>query len=51
MGKSNEFDRDHKVDTKDVVTRTAPLGYLPVLFAAAAIVFAIVMAILWWWKR
>jgi len=51
MGKSQEFDRDHEADTKGVVTKTVPLGYLPIFFAAAAILFAIVVAILWLWKR
>jgi len=50
MRKSEEFDRDHKADTKDVVTKTGPLGYLPLFYALAAIVFVIVVAILWWWK-
>jgi hypothetical protein len=50
MGKSEQFDRDHKADTKDVVTRTVPLGYLPLLFAAGAILFALIATILWLWK-
>jgi len=50
MGKSEEFDRDQHADTKDVVTKTGPLGYLPILFAGAAILFALVAAILWLWR-
>jgi len=50
MKKSQEFDRDHEADTKGVITRTVPLGYLPLLFAVAAILFGLVAAILWWWK-
>jgi hypothetical protein len=51
MAKSDEFDRDEKPDTKEVTTRTGPLGYLPLLYIGAVIVFIIIIALLWWWQR
>jgi hypothetical protein len=49
--KSEEFERDQNPDVKEVVTRTGPLGYLPLLYAIAAVVFIIAIAILWWWRK
>lgn len=48
MGKSTQFDRDGDADVKKVVTKTGPLGYLPILYLAASLLFIIVVLFLWW---
>lgn len=47
MGKSTQFDRDGEADPKKVVTRTGPLGLVPIMYIIASIVF-LIMALLWW---
>lgn len=48
MGKSTEFDRDDDTDVKEVVGKTAPLGYLPILYLAASLLIILVVLFLWW---
>lgn len=52
MGKSQEFNRDDdgdvKRDVKNVVTKTGPLGYLPLLYLAMSLLFIIAVLFLWW---
>lgn len=52
MGRSQEFNRDSDGDVKDdvkkVVTKTAPLGYLPLLYLAMSLIFIIAVLFLWW---
>lgn len=47
MGKSREFDRDGEADPKKVITKTGPLGLVPIMYIVVSILF-IVAAILWW---
>ncbi|HET9479687.1 MAG TPA: hypothetical protein VFO72_10095 [Pyrinomonadaceae bacterium] len=48
MGKSTQFDRDDDADVKKVVSKTAPLGYLPILYVGVSLLFIIVVLFLWW---
>lgn len=48
MGRSEEFDRDGDADVKKVITKTAPLGYLPLLYLAMSLLFIIAVLFLWW---
>jgi hypothetical protein len=47
MGKSKEFNREGDADVKKVVTRTGPLGMIPVFYIALSLL--IVIAVLFWW--
>jgi hypothetical protein len=47
MGKSSEFDRDGDADVKKVVTRTRPLGLVPILYILVSILVLVGM-VLWW---
>ena len=47
MGKSEEFDREGDADVKKVVTKTATLGLLPIMYLAVAILM-IIGIVLWW---
>jgi len=47
MGKSEEFDRDGDPSVKKVVTRTGPLGLVPILYILVSIL-VLVMMVLWW---
>jgi hypothetical protein len=46
MRKSKEFDRDGDPDVKKVVTRTGPLGLVPVMYLILSLIF-IIAFILW----
>ena len=48
MKNSTEFDYDTKADTKDVVTKTGPLGLLPVFYVVISVLGIIALG-LWWW--
>jgi|GEM_PF-2909190 len=48
MGRSQEFNRDDDADVKEVVTKSAPLSYLPILYLAMALIFIIAVLFLWW---
>lgn len=52
MGRSQQFNRDSgddaKEDVRKVVTKTAPLGYLPLLYLAMSLIFIIAVLFLWW---
>jgi hypothetical protein len=48
MGRSEEFDRDGDGDVKKVVTKTAPLGYLPLLYLGMSLLFILAVLFLWW---
>lgn len=48
MGRSEEFNRDDDTDVKEVVTKTAPLGYLPLLYLGMSLLFIIAVLFLWW---
>ena len=48
MGKSEEFNRDSDADVKEVVTKTGPLGYLPLLYLAMSLLLIIAVLFLWW---
>lgn len=48
MGRSEEFNRDGDADVKKVVGKTAPLGYLPLLYLAMSLIFIIAVLFLWW---
>ena len=50
MRNSEEFDREGDADPKEVVTKTGPLGILPILYIGAAIVIIVAVAI-WWAAR
>ncbi|HKG46037.1 MAG TPA: hypothetical protein VKB02_04885 [Pyrinomonadaceae bacterium] len=47
MGKSEEFDRDGDPSVKKVVSRTGPLGLVPILYILVSIL-VLVMMVLWW---
>ena len=47
MGKSREFNRDGDTSVKKVVTRTGPLGLVPILYILVAILVLVGM-VLWW---
>ena len=47
MAKSSQFDRDGEADPKKVVTKTGPLGLLPIMYLVVSIIF-IIVALLWW---
>ena len=47
MGKSKEFDRDGDADVKKVVTRTGPLGLVPILYILVSL-FVLIGMVLWW---
>jgi hypothetical protein len=47
MPKSKEFDRDGAPEVKKVVTRTGPLGLVPLMYLIVALVF-IIGFIVWW---
>lgn len=47
MGKSKEFDRDGERDVKKVVTRTGPLGLLPIMYLVVSLLI-IFLVVLWW---
>ena len=47
MGKSEEFDRDGDASVEKVVTRTGPLGLVPILYILVAILVLVGM-VLWW---
>ena len=48
MGRSKEFNRDGDGDVKKVVTRTGPLGYLPLLYLGMSLLFIVIVLFLWW---
>lgn len=48
MGKSEEFNRDGEADLNKVVTKTGPLGYLPLLYLATSLLFILAVLFLWW---
>jgi hypothetical protein len=48
MGRSEEFNRDDDIDVKEVVAKTAPLGYLPLLYLGMSLLFIIAVLFLWW---
>ncbi len=47
MRKSSEFDRDGDPSVKKVVTRTGPLGLVPILYILVSILVLVGM-VLWW---
>lgn len=47
MGKSTEFDRDGDPSVEKVVTKTGPLGLLPILYLGMSLL--IIIAVLVWW--
>jgi hypothetical protein len=47
MGKSEEFDRDGDASVEKVVTRTGPLGLVPILYILVSILVLVGM-VLWW---
>lgn len=50
MRNSEEFNREGDADPKKVVTKTAPLGLLPIMFIGVSILMIIAVAI-WWASR
>lgn len=48
MGKSKEFNRDGDPDVEKMVTRTGPLGMLPIFIIAASILM--IIAVFFWWR-
>lgn len=50
MPKSKEFDRGGDTDVKDVVTKSGPLGMLPIFYIVLSILIVIALA-LWWATR
>jgi hypothetical protein len=48
MAKSEEFDREGEGSVKKVVSRTGPLGILPVLWIVIAIV--VLLGMVFWWR-
>jgi hypothetical protein len=48
MGRSEEFNRDGDADARKVVTKSGPLGYLPILYLVMSLIFIIVVLFLWW---
>lgn len=48
MGRSKEFNRDGNADVKNVVSKSGPLGYLPLLYLAMSLIFIIAVLFLWW---
>lgn len=49
MAKSDEFDREGDPSVKKVVTRTGPLGLVPILYIVVSILVLLAMAF-WWWS-
>jgi hypothetical protein len=50
MKNSTEFEHDTKADTKEVVTKTGPLGVLLVFYFVIS-VLGIIALVLWlWWS-
>jgi hypothetical protein len=47
MGKSKEFNREGDADVEKVVTRTGPLGLVPIFYIVVAILI-IIGVVLWW---
>ena len=47
MPESKEFNREGEADVKEVVTKTAPLGLLPVMYIVVAIL--IILGVVLWW--
>jgi hypothetical protein len=50
MGKSKEFNREGDADVKKVVTRTGPLGMIPVFYIVVSLLIIIAMLV-WWASR
>ena len=48
MGRSEEFNRDGDADARKVLTKSGPLGYLPIMYLAMALIFIIAVLFLWW---
>ena len=48
MGKSKEFNRDGDSDVEKTVTRTGPLGILPILLIGVSILM--IIAVFLWWR-
>jgi hypothetical protein len=47
MGKSTEFNRDGDPSVKNVITKSGPLGLLPILLGGMSLL--IVIAAIFWW--
>jgi hypothetical protein len=47
MGKSKEFNRDGEQDPKKIVTRTGPLGLVPIMYLIVSLLF-IIAFIIWY---
>jgi hypothetical protein len=50
MKNSTEFDYDSKADTKDVLTKTGPLGLLLVFYIVIAVLGMTALILWWWWS-
>ena len=48
MGKSKEFNRDGEPEVKKVVTRTGPLGLVPIMYLIVSLL--IILAFVFWWR-
>lgn len=50
MKNSTEFEYDTKADTKEVVTKTGPLGLLLVFYVVISVLGIIALMLWWWWS-
>jgi hypothetical protein len=48
MGRSEEFNRDGEADVKKVVTKSGPLGYLPLLYLLMSLLFMMAVFFFMW---
>ena len=50
MKNTSEFEHETKADTKEVITKTGPLGLLLVFYIAISVLGIIAVTLWWWWS-
>lgn len=50
MAKSTEYNRDGEASVEKVVTKTGPLGILPILYIAMSLLIMIA-GLIWWMSK